>query len=105
MFRLPPSGANVCQPHPRRRMIAGPFLAAHVPIHPGRCKPRRSLPVEQADGRSSAPHRVATVPEIVPERIHGLLRVQRADGVGPSLLQQPPEAFPWRGLNQRVLVP
>jgi hypothetical protein len=86
-------------------MIARAVFSAYIPIHTGGCQQRRRLFVEQKvinpQPRISGP----AVPEIVSERIHRLLRMQGAEGVGPALLQQPTKPFPGCRLDKRVLVP
>jgi len=105
VHRSPASGTSLFQPRPCRSMIARAVFSAHIPIDTGGCQPRRCLFVEQKvinpQSRISGP----TVPEIVPERIHRLLRMQCAEGVGPALLQQPTKPFPGCGLDKRVFVP
>ena len=43
------------------------------------------------------------IPQVIPEGVHRLVGMQRADGIDPALVEKPPEQRARLGLNQRVL--
>jgi hypothetical protein len=86
-------------------MVAGAFGAAYLPVDAGRNQPFRGRTIKQEVVQTQARVPLPAMPQIMPKRIHRLVRVQRAEGVRPALLQKTPEAGAWLGLDQRVLRP
>src|ERR1043166_676918 len=80
-------GRGFGQGDPHRRVVAGPLATAIrcVDVCVLQSRPERGAEQEEVHAEAGiAAKRV----RIDPERIHLLLRVQMADGIGPSLRQQ-----------------
>src|SRR3954451_3451524 len=99
------AGAELLQHNPRRRMVAGAFLAAHLAIDAGLEQARRYLRAQQQMIEPQSGVARPAVALVVPEREHRFFRMQRADRVGPALVDQRLERRAALRLDQRVLVP
>jgi hypothetical protein len=84
--------------NPRRCVVAGAFVSSNAAINP----PSTSLlAILEPQARIALP----SMPEIVPERVHRLVRVQRPDCVDSSLINDALEGSPALGLHKRVVGP
>ena len=84
-------------------MVAGAGHASHVAIYAGIDQAlRRFLAQEQMIEAKPCVARPA-IPQIVPEGVHRLVGMQRADGIHPALVDKPAEQRARLGLNQRIL--
>jgi hypothetical protein len=74
---------------PDGRVIARPFAGAHLAVDTGSDKAAGNGRAQQQmiDGQSSIAGE--SIPEIFPEGVDPLARVQRPQRVGPALLQEP----------------
>ena len=97
-------GCRVAQHDPSRRMIAGAR-----PLRARRDR-RRRRPAAAAASRAQqqmieAKPGIArpAVPHVVPERVHRLVRVQRADRIDPALIEQRRNSGAALRLHERVL--
>ena len=84
-------------------MIAGSFLAAHPFVDAGinQAHLRSQQQMVDAQPRIGLP----MLAKIIPERVDALVRIARAQRVGPALRQQTPITFAAFGLQQRILEP
>ena len=86
-------------------MIARVRCAAHAAVDAGRDKSLRQRRAHQQMVEPQARVAFPAPAEIMPERVHRRVRVQRPDGVGPALIQDARESRPALRLHQRVLRP
>ena len=85
-------------------MIARIRLAAHRTIHARRREPLRQIGAEQQVVEPQARVARPAVPHVVPVGVDAVVRMQRADRIGPALGEQPLEGGAAFRLHQRVLV-
>ncbi len=77
----------------------------HPLVHPGIDQTRRQFGVQQQMVDTQPRVGLPVLAEVIPEGIDALVRVARAQRIGPALCQQAAVAFPALGLQQRVLEP
>jgi hypothetical protein len=82
------AGSGVGKFDPDGRVIAGPFAAAHLAVDTGGDKAagNRRAQQEMIDAQSGVAGE--RIPEIFPEGVDPLARVQRPQRIGPALLRK-----------------
>ena len=93
------------QPHPDRGMIARVLLAAHVAIDPGILQSLGEQRAQQNMIEPQAGVALPPVPHVVPEGVDALVGMERAQRVGPALLDKAGIGGAALGLHQRVVIP
>ncbi len=88
---------------PDRRVIAGLFPAARGPVDAGGRQLRRQRRAQQRMVDADAGVALERVPPVRPKSVDALVRVERADGVGPALPDQLREPRARLRREQRVL--
>ena len=89
---------------PDRGVIAGALLSAHVQVDADVLKSLRQSGTDEDVVDAKAAVALPTVELVIPEREHRLVRAKRANGVGPTLGQEPPVRGAAFGLQQGVAV-
>src|SRR5436190_2154320 len=85
-------------------MIAGIRLAPYGAIDTRSLQPRGKIGTEKEVVEPQACVARPAVSHVVPERIDALIRMQRANGVGPTLLEQTRKRGTTLRLHQRILL-
>src|SRR5258708_19116737 len=85
MSRPTQSDFRLFKHDPRRRMVAGAFLGPHFAIDAGLDQPRRNGGAQQQVIEPQSGVARPAVSLVVPERVHRLRRMKRADRVTPAL--------------------
>ena len=88
---------------PSRSVIACAFPAAHVPIDTCRLKAPCCSGAQENVIDPQAGIARERVAQVFPERVDGLVRMQRAKRVGPALRQQIPVRRAHLGAKQRIV--
>lgn len=90
---------------PGRRVIAGLFPTAHLPVDTRRDETLRYGWAEDQmiDAKARVPD--PRIPEIIPEGVDPFTRMKRAQRIGPALREQTVKGFPHLGTEQRVVDP
>jgi hypothetical protein len=96
---------TIRQLNPERRMVAGIRLTSDSAVHASSLKSVGGSRAQQQMVDPQTGVSLPSIPQVVPERVHRLARVQSPDRVHPSLFRQLSKGCPARGLNESVLVP
>src|SRR4051812_35139897 len=99
------AGAELLKHDPRRRVVAGAFLAAHLAIDAGLEQARRNRRAQQQVIEPQSGVARPALALVVPEREHRFRRMHRPDRVSPALVHQRLERSAALRLDQRILVP
>ena len=86
-------------------MIARVFAAAHLAVDAGCGKALRQWRAEQKMIDAQTGIASEGIPEILPERVDPLARVQRPQRISPALLDKAAIGIPHLGAEQRVIDP
>jgi hypothetical protein len=86
-------------------MIAGVRLTSDGAVHTGGLKAVGGRWAQQDVVYPQTRISLPSVPQVMPEGVHGLARVKGADSVHPSLFRQFSKGSPARRMNQRVFIP
>ena len=100
--RPAPRFRQVAQHRPGGCMVACAFLATDLAIHPGADKTLGAFRAQKQMIDAQPGIARPAISHVVPERVHGRIGMQGADGVGPSLVENTPERSTTFRLNQRI---
>jgi hypothetical protein len=86
-------------------VIARVLAAAHLAVDAGRFEAAGDIGAEQDVVDAQPAVALPAHALVVPIGVHGLVRIERADGIGPSLLQKARVGGTALRLQQGVIVP
>src|SRR5207248_9452671 len=91
--------------NPGKRMIARVFATAHLAVHAGRGETLRQGLAEQQMIDAETGVASKGIPEILPEHVDPLTRMQRPQRVGPALPDKRAIGLAYLGPEQRIIDP
>ena len=89
--------------NPGRRMIAGTFKASDLAVNACIAQSLCGVRIQQQMIDAKAGVARPAIPFVVPERVHRLIRMHRADRIDPALIEKPPKQRSRLRLHKRIL--